>query len=173
MRECEEIQVVCIQEESCDKISRLTCDWQVTKVPHVWSMQEVKGSRQLEHYRTKSIAWLAVNSWLKLATHSSREAESLECLVLLKTDFSHSILYPTINTLIPMKCRKLLERILRGNPKEQQDWFIILMHLILQIPLLSASPFSYPWEDLKPNPYHTMPISMRSNLVLGKQFKDD
>ena len=109
VRECEEIQVVCIQEESCDEISRLTCDWQVTKVPHVWSMQEVKGSRQLEHYRTKSIAWPAVNSWLKLATHSSREAELLECLVLLKTDFSHSISYPTINTLIPTKCMVLKE----------------------------------------------------------------
>ena len=37
--------------------------------------------------------------------------------VLLKTDFSHSISYPTINTLIPTKCRKLLERILREKPQ--------------------------------------------------------
>ena len=40
-------------------------------------------------------------------------SDSLVHPVLLKSVFSHSISYPTINTLIPTKCRVLLERILR------------------------------------------------------------
>ena len=48
---------------------------------------------------------LVVNLRLKLATHSSCESESPKCPVLLKTDFSHSISYLTINTLIPTKCK--------------------------------------------------------------------
>ena len=91
--------------------------------------------------------------------------------VLLKNDFSHSISYSTINTLIPMKCRELLERILREKPREKQDWFIHnLIHLILQIPLLSPSPLSYLWEDYKPNPYLTKFRIVRRFLVFGKQL---
>ena len=48
---------------------------------------------------------LEVISWLKLETRSSREAKLPEYLVWMKTDFSHSISYPVIYTLIPTKCR--------------------------------------------------------------------
>ena len=55
--------------------------------------------------------------------------------------------YTTINTLIPTKCRELLERILREKPREKQDLLIHnLCHLILQIPLLSLFPLTYPWK---------------------------
>ena len=107
------------------------------------------------------------NSWLiPVASDSSVYP------ILLKNDFLYSFLYPTINTLIPMKCRDLPKRVLRDNPREQQDWFIHNhIRLILQIPLLSPSPLSYPWEDLKPNPYLTIFIAVRRFLVFGKQFK--
>ena len=35
--------------------------------------------------------------------------------ILLKNDFSHSFSCPTINNLIPTKCRELLEKILRDK----------------------------------------------------------
>ena len=33
--------------------SKESCDWEVAKVTHVWSMQGAEGSRQLEHDRKK------------------------------------------------------------------------------------------------------------------------
>ena len=58
------------------------------------------------------------------------------------------------------------------NHREKQDWLIHnLIHLILQIPLLSPSPLSYPWEDHKPNPYLTKFKVVRRFLVFRKQFK--
>ena len=58
------------------------------------------------------------------------------------------LIYLTINTLILTKCRELPERILREKPYRKQNWLIHnLRHLILQTPLLSPSPMTYPWED--------------------------
>ena len=91
---------------------------------------------------------------------------------LLKNDFSHSFSYPTINSLIPIKCRALSERILRDKPlRTTRLTSHNLIHLILEILLLSLSPLSYPWEDLKSNPYLTIFITVRRFLVFGKQFK--
>ena len=68
------------------------------------------------------------------------------------------LIYSTINTLIPTKCWELLER----NSRENQDWLIHnLRHLILQIPLLSTSPLTYPWEVHMPNPYLIIPILVK------------
>ena len=50
---------------------------------------------------------------------SQSQSESPVHHILLKNDFSHSISYLTINTLIPTKCRKLLERILRQKPSRK------------------------------------------------------
>ena len=51
-------------------VSRLTRDWLTTgKSPHVWSIQGAKGSRQLEHYRKKSIVW--PGSYFATQTHDS------------------------------------------------------------------------------------------------------
>ena len=79
----------------------------------VWNMQKDEESGQLDHYRTKSIVWpsLITGDWnSRLIPVAS---DSLVHPVLLKIDFSHSISYPTIKTLIPTKCRELPERILR------------------------------------------------------------
>ena len=98
-----------------------------------------------------------VTSWLELATCPSREWVTKTPCFAEKWLFTF-LTYPTINTLIPTKCRELPERILR----EKQDWLIHnLRHLILQIPLLSPSPLSYPWDDTYPNPYLTIPILVR------------
>ena len=107
------------------------------------------------------------NSWLiPVASDSSVHP------VLLKNDFSYSFLYPTINILIPRNVEIFQREFWEINPREQQDWFIHnFIRLILQIPLLLPSPLSYPWEDLKPNPYLTIFISMRRFLVFRKQFK--
>ena len=78
-------------------------------------MQEVKDHDSWSTTGQKVQSGLTVNSRLKLATHSSHEAESPECHVLLKTDFSHSISYPTINTLIVMKCN-----VLKNEPIERK-----------------------------------------------------
>ena len=86
---------------------------------HMWSMQENEGSWQLDHYRTKkySLAFLLVDDWnsqlIPIASHSPKPP------VLQKNDLSHSFSYPTINNLIPTKCRELLEKILRDKPREQ------------------------------------------------------
>ena len=54
MRECEDL-IKSMQQE-------VTRDWNLQvvtyqNVAHMWSMQEVEGSRQLDHYRTKSTVW--------------------------------------------------------------------------------------------------------------------
>ena len=103
---------VSIQEVSHDWISRLTRDWQLAKMPHVWSMPKAEGSWQLEHYRTKSTIW--PDNYL--ATHLTRKTESPECPVLQKKWLFTFLTYPIINTLIPTKCRELPKRILREKP---------------------------------------------------------
>ena len=83
---------------------------------HMWSMQEDEESGQLNHYKTKSTVWLS----LVIGYWNSRLIPVASDLpvhpILLKSDFSHSISYLTINTFIPMKFRELLERILREKP---------------------------------------------------------
>ena len=82
----------------------------------------------------------------------SRKAESPEFPVLLKTDFSHSISYPTINTLIPTNCkvlkreepieRKTLREVSTTHPSHQRE-LLILREKSLQS-LLIPSPIVIP-----------------------------
>ena len=79
-------------------------------------MQEVEGPGQLDHYKRKkyNLAILLSGNWnSRLVLVAS---DSPVRPVLLKSDISHSISYSTINTLIPMKCKELLEIILREKP---------------------------------------------------------
>ena len=79
---------------------------------HTWSMQEVKWSRQLEHYRTKidSQAWqLTSNSF-----HSRDWVARMPCFA--EKWLFIFLMYPTINIFISTKCRELLERILKEKP---------------------------------------------------------
>ena len=85
----------------------------VTCVEHAgsWRVKTV-GSLHDKNYR---LAFLLFSDW------NSRLIPVMSDLpvhpILLKTDFSHFISYPTINTLIPMKCREYPERILREKPQ--------------------------------------------------------
>ena len=92
-------------------VSRL--DLAIAKLPkyHMCeACKKLKGHDSCSTTGQKVQSALAINSRLKLAIHSNREAKSPKCPVLLKTNFSHSISYPTINTLIPMKCKGLRKR---------------------------------------------------------------
>ena len=106
---------VCIKRQ----LATGSCDWLVSgdspecgiRVKHVgsWRVRTVESLQDKKY----SLAILLVGDW------NSRlilvVSDSPVHPVLLKNEFSHSISYPTINTLIPTKCRKLLERILRDK----------------------------------------------------------
>ena len=85
-------------------------------MPHVWSMQEAEGSRQLEHYRTKMTIWPV--SYLTIGTHDWYESRDqvarMPCFA--ENWLCTFLMYTIINTLISMKYRELLERILREKP---------------------------------------------------------
>ena len=103
-----------------------------------------------------------VSSWLKLTTCSTRETKSPECPVWMKTNFSHSSHTLLQIPLYPRNVESFQREFWERNPREKQDWLIHnLWHLILQIPLLSPSPLSYPWEVHLSNPYLVIPISVR------------
>ena len=78
--------------------------------------------------------------------------------------------YPTINTLIPTKCRELLER----NYRETQDW---LNHNLIPLILKFLYSHHFHWHTLERfisqiliSPY---PNQWGGILVFGKQFRDD
>ena len=118
---------------------------------------------------------MTVISWLKLTTHATREIESLECLIMQKNDLSHFSRTLLFISLYPWNVERFQREFWERNPRENQDWLIHnLRHLILQIPLLSPSPLTYPWEVhlpkilISPHPYQWGGL-----LVLGKQFGDN
>ena len=104
---------VCNQKASHDWNSWLTRKWWLTRsvtcMEHArsWKVM-IAGSLQDKKY---SLAFLLVGDWnsrlIPVVSHSPKP------LVLQKNDFSHSLSYPTINTLISTKCRELPKRILR------------------------------------------------------------
>ena len=83
-----------------------------TRVKHAgnWRVQ------QLVHYRTKCTVW--PSSLLATQNHDSFHLRDwVARMPCLDENWLFTFLtYTTINTLIPMKCRKLLERILRKKP---------------------------------------------------------
>ena len=106
---------VCNQEATCDWLASgdlLEC---VTRVEHVESWRvRTGGSLQDKNYK---LVFLLSSDWdLWLIPIAN---DSLVHPVLLKTDFSHSISYPTINTLIPTKCKELPKRILREKSQRK------------------------------------------------------
>ena len=83
-----------------------------TSVKHVgrWRVR-LTGSLHDKKYSWPSLVTRDLNSrFIPVASDSPVH------FVLLKSVFSHSISYPTINTIIRTKCRELLERILREKP---------------------------------------------------------
>ena len=114
------------------------CVWESVKNLSVWAFREVlvtgshewlmtgdlptchtceacrklKGHDSWNTTRQKGQFGLVVISWLKLTTHPSSEwVTRIHCFA--EKWFFTFLTYPIINTLIPTKCRELLERILR------------------------------------------------------------
>ena len=119
--------------------SQLVTHQIATRVKHARSWRvTTAGALQDKKY---SLTW-------QLTRNSSQSREwvaRMPCFA--KKWFFTFIMYPTIYTLILTKCRELPKGILRENPKENQDWLIHnLRLLILRIPLLSPFPLTYPWE---------------------------
>ena len=113
------VRVVCVRvwrkaQECAIKKSLATgsCDWQVTRMAQVWSMQgELKGHTNCCTTRQNLQSGKAVSSRLIPVASSSRQNTMFGCNWLF-TFHTH----PTINTFIPTKCRELLEKILREKP---------------------------------------------------------
>ena len=100
----------CIQSKSISRHS--------PEVSYVWSMQEVEGSWQLDHYKTKkySLTFLLVgdwNSWLiPIVSHSPKPH------VLQKKWLFTFPLIPYYKYPYTHECRELLDRILREKPQK-------------------------------------------------------
>ena len=71
--------------------SRLASHQSGTRVKYV---EELKGHDSWSTTGQKFQSDQVVSSQLRLATHSSRKVESLECPVWMKTDFLHSSYTP-------------------------------------------------------------------------------
>ena len=116
------IRVVCKRMWRIDQVcasksfSWLTHEWwlakNVTRVKHVGSWRiRTAGSQRDKKYSLAILLFGDWNSWLiPVASHSPKH------LVLQKNNFSHFFSYPTIDTFIPTKCKKLPKRILRDKP---------------------------------------------------------
>ena len=101
MRKCEEYSDVCTQEEPCDW---LMID-ESLKVEHVWSMQgswRVTTARVLQHKTSSLAKQLACDSNSQLVPVARSSSQN----ALFDENWHFAFLiHPTINTLIPKKCR--------------------------------------------------------------------
>ena len=79
---------VCNQRSLATDLRLASCQ-NGTRVKHA---RELKGHDSWSTTGQNRQSGQAVSSLLRLATRSSREVKSLECPVLMKTDFSHSSL---------------------------------------------------------------------------------
>ena len=168
MKECEESSR-CVHSRKTSRLNLTT--GKSPKVAHMWSMQgswRVTTAGVLQD-KTSSLARQLArdsNSRLVPVASSSRQNALFGCNWLFAF-----LIHSTINTLISMKCRELLEKILKETLEKKQDWLIHNLHpLILQIPLLSPFPLRGTFSQILISPY---PYKWRCILVLGKQFRRD
>ena len=131
-------------------------------VAHVPRCQKLKSRASCCTTGKKSQAGQAVYSWLELTTQPSRDVKSPEHPVWEKITF-HIPSHPTIYIhLYPRFWKSFQREFWERNPRKKQDWLIPNLHVeTIQIPLLSSSPLSNPWEVHYPNSFLTIPISMR------------
>ena len=100
--------------------SRVTCDWQATKIgTRMEHAGELKSHANCCTTGQKSQVGQAISSRLELATQPSCEVKSLDHPVWEKMTFHIPFSPYYIQTLIPTKCRELLERILREKPQRK------------------------------------------------------
>ena len=142
---------------------RVTRNWQVAKVG-----TRVKHARELKSHANccttglKFQANQAVSSRLKLATQPNHEVKSPNYPVWEKLTFHIPFLPYYIQTLIPTKCRELLERFLREKPQRK----IRMLHPQSSYRDSSNSSTLFlsivkSLRDTLPKPFLTIPISMR------------
>ena len=111
-----------------------------------------------------------------LATHSSHEAKSLECLVQQKCDFSYSLIICTIYTLIthrngkePIE-RKTLRKVSTTHPPYQRE-LLILREISLQS-LLIPSHIVIPIERRFLPKYYPYPFRVLSVFGTWEALED-
>ena len=96
-----------------------SCEWLVTdNSPTCHTCEACKKLKGHDNWSTlgqKGQSDLEVILWLKLATQPSSEWVARTPYFVEKCLFTF-VTYPTINTLIPTKCREFPERILREKP---------------------------------------------------------
>ena len=143
--------------------SQVTRDWQAAKVGiRVKHTGKLKSHANCCTTGQKSQVGQAFSSRLELATQPSREAKSPNHPVQEKIDFSHSFSPYYIQTLIPMKCKELPERILREKPQRKTR----LIHLQSSHRDSSNSSILFfsivkSLRGTLPNPFLNIPISVR------------
>ena len=136
---------------------------------HVKHAGELKSHASCYTIGQKSEAGQAISSQLELATQPSHEAKPPDHPVWKKLIF-HIPSHPTIYRLLyPRNVESFQREFWEKNPREKQDWFIHNLHIeTLQIPILSSSPLSNPWEVHYQNLFSPYLYLWEGHLVFGK-----
>ena len=141
---------------------------------HMLSMPEAEASRQLFATGQKFQAGQAVCSRLELATQPSRKVKPPKHPVWQNMTFyisSHPTIYiPLYPWFIECFQRKFWERNLKEN---NIDSSTIFTQETLQIPLLSSSPLSNPWEAYYQNIFSSYPSLWEGYLVLWEAVRKE
>ena len=143
--------------------SQVTRNWQAAKVgTRVEHAGELKSHASCCTTGQKSQASQAVSSRLELATQLSHEVKSPDHPVWEKLSFHIPFSPYYIQTLIPTKCRELLERFLREKP--QRKTRLIRPQFSHRNSLNSSTLFLFIVKSLRgtlPKLFLTKPISVR------------
>ena len=154
MRECKE-KLKSVHSRRASRLDFVT--GKSSKVAHVWSMQgswRVTSAVALQDKTSSLARQLArdsFQSWGRVARTSC----------LLETWLFTFHTHPTINILIPTKCRELLERIFREknkiNSSHPLHWYILERYIsqnpYLIIPISMRKLFGA-WEAVQKEPIH-------------------
>ena len=164
---------VCKEEGTHSWISRVAhgCkppDWS-TRAKHArsWSVAPFTTGQKFQ-------AGQAVCSRLELATQPSREVKPLEHPVWQNMTF-HIPSHPTIYIpLFPRFIESFEKEFWERNPREKKiDSSTIFTQKTLQIPLLSSSPLSNPWEALYQNLFSPYPFLWEGYLVFWEAVRKE
>ena len=153
--------------------SQVTRDCQAAKVgTRMEHAGELKSHANCCTTGQKSQAGQAVSLRLELATQPSREVKSPDHPILEKLTFHIPFSPYYIQTLIPTKCRELLERFLRKKPQRK----IRLIHpqSSNRDSLNSSTLFLSIVKSLRgtlPKPFLTIPISVRRPFGVWEAVK--
>ena len=135
---------------------------------HMPSMPEAEASHQLFTKWQKFQAGQAVYSQLELATQPSREVKPPNMTF-------HIPSHPTIYIPLYPRFKESFQReFWERNPRENKiDSSTIFTQETLQIPLLSSSPLSNPWEVLYQNLFSPYPFLWEGHLVLWEAVRKE